>query len=244
MSKDVAVLQNQLPALTPEEEALGTGQESLSMEDMILPKLQISASKSKYMKEDSEAYIPNLKEGYIFNTLTEQIYGKEVHIVPIKNAGKNRVLFTPSFGVECKSDNAIDGGHVAPTCAECPMSKWGSAQKGNGSACTLFENMVVDVVNGDGRPRMVLVSFKKKAIEAYKKLQTFIALRVDQATGKGVPQYRGKYKLLVAKAQGESGPYDTWGIRNDGDVDLADYEAVKNDFFKMKTKNVAKGDNE
>jgi hypothetical protein len=244
MTTQVATKTNQLPALTEEEQALGTGQENLSIEDMILPKLQISASKSKYMKEDSEAYIEGLKEGYIFNTLTEQIHGKEVSIVPIKNAGKNRVLFTPSFGVECKSDNGIDGGHMSETCAECPMSKWGSAQKGSGSACTLFENMVVDVVKGDGRPQMVLVSFKKKAIEAYKKLQTFIALRVDEATGKGIPQYRGKYKLLVAKAQGESGPYDTWGIRNDGDVDVADYEAVKNDFFKMKTKSVAKGDNE
>jgi len=244
MSKDVAVLEkSQLPALTDEEKALGTGAE-ISREDLVLPKLQISAAKSKYMKEDSEAYIEGLKEGYIFNTLTEQIYGKEVYIVPIKNAGKNRVYFTTGFGVECKSDNAIDGGHLSPTCGECPMSVWGSATKGNGSACTLFENMVVDVVTGDGRPRLSLVSFKKKAIEAYKKLQTFITLREDAVTKQAIPQYRGKYKLIVAKAQGESGPYDVWGVKNAGEVDVMDYGAVKADFFKMKTKGVVREQND
>tara|TARA_R110000772_G_scaffold267971_3_gene393584 strand:+ start:20843 stop:21577 length:735 start_codon:yes stop_codon:yes gene_type:complete len=244
MSTDVAVTTSQLPALTDAEKALGTGQGEITTDDLILPKLQISAAKSKYMKEESESYIEGLKEGYIFCTLTEQIYGKEIEIVPIKNAGRNRVLFTPSFGVECKSDNAVDGGHVSPTCHTCPMAEWGSATKGSGSACTLFENMVVDVVSGDGRPRMSLVSFKKKAIETYKKLQTFITMRVDEATGGAVPQYRGKYKLIVAKANGESGPYDVWGVKNAGEVALKDFETVQRDFFKLQDKGVQLGDNE
>ena len=163
------VTKSQLPALTEEEKALGTGQGEITTDDLILPKLQISAAKSKYMKEDSEAYIEGLKEGYIFNTLTEQIYGKEVHIVPIKKAGRNRVMFTPAFGVECKSDNGINGGHLSPeSCEKCEMSQWGSATKGNGSACSLFECLVVDVVTGDGRPRMSLVWLKNMALETYK----------------------------------------------------------------------------
>lgn len=245
MTTEVAVTKSQLPALTDEEKALGTGQGEVTVDDLILPKLQISAAKSKYMKEDSEAYIEGLKEGYIFNTLTEQIYGKEVLIVPIKKAGRNRVYFTSAFGVECKSDNGINGGHLSPdSCEKCEYSKWGSGDKGTGTACTLFENMVVDVVTGDGRPRLSLVSFKKKAIEAYKKLQTFITLRVDAATQEPIPQYRGKYKLLVGKAQGASGPYDVWAVKNAGEVDVKDYETVKADFFRLQTKGVKLGDNE
>jgi hypothetical protein len=245
MTTEVAVKEQTLPALTKEELAMGTGQENVSIDDLILPKLQISASKSRYMKEGSEAYIDGLKEGYIFNNFTEQIHGKEVFIIPIKSVGKNRVLFTPSFGVECKSDNAIDGGHITPEgCDKCEFSKWGSAPEGSGSACTLFENFVVDIVNGDGRPQMVLVSFKKKAIEAYKKLQTLIGMRRDPETDADLPQYRGKYRLAVGKAQGVKGEYDLWSIKNAGFVEGADYEKVKKDFFRLKTAGVKLGDNE
>ena len=128
--------------MTAEELALGTGQEELTSDDLVLPKIQISASKSKYMKEDNAAYIPELKEGYIFNTFTEEIYGKEVLIAPIRYAGTNRVYFTPTFGVECKSDNAKTEGHLSPeSCDKCEYSKWGTAAKGPGSACTLFEKL-------------------------------------------------------------------------------------------------------
>jgi hypothetical protein len=91
---------------------------------------------------------------------------------------------------------------------------------------------------------MVLVSFKKKAIEAYKKLQTLIGMRRDPETDADLPQYRGTYRLAVGKAQGVKGEYDLWSIKNAGFVEGADYEKVKKDFFRLKTAGVKLGDNE
>ena len=102
MSKELVEKEDTLPALTEEELAMGTGQEPLGVEDLVLPKLQISAAKSKFMKEESAEYIEGLKEGYIFNTLTEEIYGKEVEVAPIRYAGKNRIYFTNIFSYKRK----------------------------------------------------------------------------------------------------------------------------------------------
>lgn len=243
MSTEVAKTET-LPALTKEELAMGTGQEELGIDDLVLPKIQISAAKSRFMKEGSDQYIDGLRDGQIFNTFSEEIYGKEILIAPIRYAGKNRVLFTPSFGVDCKSDNAIDGGHVAPLCSECEFSKWGSAIKGPGSACTLFENYVVDVLKGDGKPQMVLLSFKKKAIEAFKRFRTFIHTRKFKGTETALPMYRGAYKLYVGKAPGESGEYDLWAVKQAGDVTPKDLPATTRHFNQLTKQGVDLGGNE
>lgn len=245
MSTELATQPTNLPTMTKEQQATGSGKVGLTTDDLLLPKLQIAASKSKYMKEESDSYIEGLREGQIFNTLTEEIHGKEVLIAPIKDAGPNRVMFTPSFGVECKSDNAIDGGHISPdSCAKCEFSKWGTAQKGPGSACTLFQNYVVAVVKDDSNPQLALVSFKKKSIDAWKKLNSLIELRVDPETGVTPTEFRGRYKLGVGKAQGESGPYDIWSMKNAEWITPKDFPKVENHYEKMKDRGVVKGDNE
>ena len=245
MSKELVEKEETLPALTEEELAMGTGQEPLGAEDMTLPKLQISSHKSKYMKEDFAEYIEGLKEGYIFNTLTEEIYGKEVMVAPIRYAGKNRIYFTPSFGVECKSDNAKTGGHLSPeSCDDCQYSQWGTAQKGPGSACTLFENHVVAVLKGDKNPQLVLWSFKKKALETFKKFRTFIAMRKFKGTQTPLPMYRGGYKFFVGQAPGESGPYDVWAVRPADDVAAEDLPKTSAYYAQMTKKSVKLGDNE
>ncbi len=234
-----------LPALTPEELMMGTGQEDLGVDDLVLPKIQISAAKSRYMKEGSDQYIEGLRDGHIFNTFTEEVYGKEVLITPIRYAGKNLVLFTPSFGVECKSDNAINGGHLSPeSCDKCEMSQWGSAVKGPGTACTYFENYVVDVLKGDGKPKMVLLSFKKKAIEAFKRFRTYIHTRKFPGTETPLPMYRGAYKLYVGKAPGESGEYDLWAVKQAGDVSVEDLPATTQHFKQLTKQGVDLGGNE
>jgi hypothetical protein len=244
MSTEVATQTSTLPAMSEAEAKEGSGKRDLTTDDLLLPKLQIAASKSKFMSEGNEAYIEGLREGQIFNTLTEEVYGKEVFIAPVKDAGQNRVMFTPSFGVDCKSDNGIDGGHASPTCAECPFSKWGSAQKGPGSACTLFQNYVVDVVTGNGKPQMALVSFKKKSIETWKKLNSLIELRVDPETGTTPTEFRGRYRLGVGKANGESGQYDIWSIKNAGWIDTKDFPQVQGHYERLKTENVKKDSHE
>jgi hypothetical protein len=244
MTTEVAKKEETLPALTPEELAMGTGQEELGIDDLVLPKIQISAAKSQFMKEGSDKYIDGLKDGYIFNTFTENIYGKEVTIAPIRYAGPNRVLFTPSFGVDCKSDNAVDGGHVSPTCDSCEFSKWGSDSKGPGSACTYFENYVVDVLTGNGKPEMVLLSFKKKAIEAFKRFRTYIHTRKVKGTETPQPMYRGAYKLYVGTAPGKSGEYSLWAIKQAGAVKPKDLEATTRHFNQLTKQGVALDGNE
>jgi len=249
MSTELVETKSQLPALTEDELKLGTGQGVVPLEDLVLPRVQISAPKSKYTTPGKDAYIKGLELGQIFNTLTEQQYGKELFFVPIKYAGKNRTLFTTGLGVECRSTNGKTGGHISPdSCDACEFSQWGSAQEGNGSACTLFENFVIDVLS-KGRPEMVMVSFKKKAIDAFKLLRTFIGGRIVPGTqdnevgGTPLPMYRGKYRLGIAQANGKAGEYDLWSVKNTGEeVSVKDYAKVKADFDMHQGASFQKGE--
>jgi len=249
MSTELATTKSLLPALTKEELALGTGQGKVGLDDLVFPRVQISAPKSKYTTPGKDAYIEGLQLGQIFNTLSEQQYGKEIHFVPIKYAGRNRTLFTKGLGVECRSTNGYTGGHLSPdSCEKCQYSQWGSAEKGSGSACTLFENFLINIVNPKGRAELVMVSFKKKAIDAFKRLRTFIEARIVPGTenneegGTTQPMYRGLYRLGIGQAMGEAGEYDLWSVKNAGEVSPKDYERVKADYLKFEEASFQKGE--
>jgi hypothetical protein len=81
MSSQVAVRQELAVVDIPEGE--GTGLEGIDASDQIVPRLQIAAGTSKQVIEGSDVYIEGLRQGEVFNTVTGEIYGKEVFVVSL-----------------------------------------------------------------------------------------------------------------------------------------------------------------
>lgn len=61
-----------------------TGFEGADFESYATPFLRILQQNSPQVLEDTDNYIPDSKPGYFFNTVTNQLYGKTVNVIPVR----------------------------------------------------------------------------------------------------------------------------------------------------------------
>lgn len=59
-----------------------TGQEEVSADDLAVPRISLVQALTPARDKSSDAYIEGLEEGDVYNTLTEDIYGKEITCIP------------------------------------------------------------------------------------------------------------------------------------------------------------------
>jgi hypothetical protein len=71
-----------------------SGLEQANAKDMLLPRLALCQSNSPQRKRGNEKFIQGLDEGMMFNSLTGDIYGESVNIIPI-SLNKRAMQFRP-----------------------------------------------------------------------------------------------------------------------------------------------------
>lgn len=208
-----------------------SGLENVDASDRIIPRLQIASGNCKQLKRGSDKYMPELRDGDIFDTVSEQIYGEEILVIPVYFA-KERILFDQNFKIECRSVNAVDGGTVSPTCAECEYSKWGSGKDGVGTACLEFRNFAVMILDKDGALLgPVKIGMKSASSGAAKKWLNMIGARkIRTPEGRMVTpkMYTGVYKLRAAMQPGKKADFYTFAVSNAGDTPAVHLPEVRN----------------
>src|SRR6267142_5673038 len=118
------------------------GFENMGQGDLIVPRLGLCQELSPQRKKSKPNFIDGLKVGEFFNTVTSKNYGGTVQIIPL-TFYKSRIRFHEELGkgILCQSlDARVGVGEPGGNCATCPMSRFGSAKKGKGQACTEFYN--------------------------------------------------------------------------------------------------------
>lgn len=84
-AKEVAASSQNLPQERPSwmNNDAGRGNEGVSAEDMVIPRLAIIQDLSPQWKEGKDEYIEGAKVKSIFNTATQQLYGESMVVVPV-----------------------------------------------------------------------------------------------------------------------------------------------------------------
>ena len=59
------------------------GSENVGQEDIVIPRLEIVQALSPAMKEGDPGYIPEARAGMLMHSVTKQLYGKEVVVIPV-----------------------------------------------------------------------------------------------------------------------------------------------------------------
>ena len=145
MTKELIKVENPLAVPEHLRDIKGhEGLENVRREDLVLPRLAIAQSTSKQLKPTSPLYIEKLKMGDLFNTVTGDVYGSSVLLIPLIYTA-SRILFKDldeGGGILCRSFNGRDGGVLSPTCDTCENSKFTKDEKGQNQApaCTNFMN--------------------------------------------------------------------------------------------------------
>lgn len=78
----VAVL-NEMPDYLREKQGSARGQENVGAEDLVIPRLEVVQDLSPARKKSDPNYIEGAEEGMLYNSVTRELYGKEVLVVPV-----------------------------------------------------------------------------------------------------------------------------------------------------------------
>jgi hypothetical protein len=173
------------------------GFDAMTKEDMVLPRLGICQALSPQRQKDKPSYIQGLSEGDMFNTITGQNYGDKIELIPLTFT-KSRIYFralTEGGGILCSSSNGIDGGSLAPTCAECPNSKFGA--EGKQPVCTEFFNYPALVAS---TKEIVIVSLKSSGLKVAKQWN----MRMQMLNK---PMYVGVYSFSIVPQKSKGGDF-------------------------------------
>ena len=100
----------------------GRGSENVTHEDIVIPRLEIVQSLSPARDKNDDGYIEGAEEGHLFNTLTRNLYGESVIVVPVdffkqylvwkdrKAGGGFRGAFNTRAEAEARVEEAVEAG--------------------------------------------------------------------------------------------------------------------------------------
>lgn len=65
------------------EPSANRGSEDVGQEDLVIPRLEVIQALSPAVKDGDPGYIPDARPGMLMNSVSKQLYGKEVMVVPV-----------------------------------------------------------------------------------------------------------------------------------------------------------------
>ena len=201
------------------------GFENVTRDDVVLPRLSICQAMSPQRKKANPNFIEGLSDGDLFNTVSGQVYGTSVMLIPMLFT-KSRIYFrslAEGGGILCQSFNGVDGGAIAPICAACPNSQFEA--NGQAPACSLFMNYPVVVLP---QRELAVLSMKSTGLKVAKQWNSRMKLIGDK------PMFAGVYKLVVVEQSSTKGNFFSPTISFNRFVDADEFQFVTELFTNLK----------
>lgn len=198
--KTDAVAKRESTALAlPDYAQTGTrrGSESITTEDLVMPRLALAQSLSPEVEDGNPKFIEGLKVGDAFNTLTGEVYGKEPLDVVIVRVD------TPRYIEFDESRNIVDF-NVAP---DDPRTRFGA--DGEKPVATKFMEYVA-LLGDENEP--IALSFKGSGLKTARQLNGLIKFR-------NADSYASVFELTPTKQKNDKGTFYTFAVRLAGNAD-------------------------
>lgn len=149
------------------------GTEGMGQNDLIMPRLSIAQSLSPQLKKQNENFIEGLAVGDMFNTMSGEVYGTEIKVVPL--------FFFTSF-IEFKPIS--EGGGVIKmyqSIVDVPPADLQFTQDAVSGEqvrpkVTEFKNWMSLIIQEGRKPEPVIISFKSSGLKDCKKWNSFIRM--------------------------------------------------------------------
>jgi hypothetical protein len=131
------------------------GAENIENGDYLMPRLAVCGKQTPQFDENHERHIPDLKLGQFFNSISGEIFGSTIYVVPLIE-GKSRVKNRPydeSGPPYCMSVDGKHGeGDPGGDCHKCEFRLFtpGTNGKNDKPKCTEIFNYVVLVMPANG----------------------------------------------------------------------------------------------
>lgn len=191
------------------------GNENVTSDDVIVPRIALSQANSFELKKGHAKYMPGLEAGQFFNTATKEIYGEEMLVINV-HYFKSRIRWNGKeigSGMLCRSDDAVNGvGDPGGVCAKCEYAKFNTEEEDSRPSCMMFMNFPCLVVPKGGAidpAGIVIYSMKSISLRTGKQWNTLVNIR-------NTDRFKGMYKLKVVEDHRASGDSFQPAIENAG----------------------------
>lgn len=77
------IISTEMPSWLANQQGPARGMEEVTANDVIIPRIELVQSLSPARDKTSAAYIQGAEEGSLFNNVTRDLYGSEVHVIPV-----------------------------------------------------------------------------------------------------------------------------------------------------------------
>lgn len=143
------------------------GKENVTKDDLMIPRLCVANALSPERKKGNEKYIQGLEDGQLFNSVTKEIYGDKVEVVPLFFF-RHFIHFKPldeGGGIVAQYNKAED----------VPRQdlEWHGTDK---PVVTEFKNRMCAVRAKDGSWMPIVVSFKSTGLKFARQWNSLINL--------------------------------------------------------------------
>lgn len=202
-----ALVTSELPSFLQTVESQ-RGSEDVSMNDIILPRLDVLQALSPQIKKKDPKYIEGAEQGVIFNTVSGELYGDSITFIPVK--------FQREFIVWKDRDSG--GGYNG----SFPTEEEALAEIRNLENPDLYEAIETHVhfillVREDGKTEEAVLSLSKSKRKVSRKLNTLVQMVP-------VDRFARMYKLSAVEATGPKGDYYSFDVSPIGYVNEALYK--------------------
>lgn len=222
MTNDLAVRGNTtletIPDYLKADAGNRDGKEGVGQSDLLVPRLSLAQAMTPELKKSNENYNPGLEEGLFFNSVTGEIYGDAVTVIPLH--------FFKNF-IEFKTKEEGGGVRRVYGMGEFPPASDLLFNNGVKPLCTEFKNRMSLILKEDGNVQPIVVSFKSTGLKAAKQWNYLIA-------EKNLPAYAYTYRLTSKSKVGRTGdPYQIVTVSRGNFTPAALYESAKQYFAAL-----------
>lgn len=222
-TKDVAVVEKKLPALASMyEQDVGAGFENADRDSYSIPYISILQSGSPQVKKSDGAYIKGAEEGFLFNSVSQEIISGEtgLHVIP--------AYFTRRFVEWIPRETGGGGGLVGEHLPSDPVLSTATRDSKN-QLVLPNGNLLVDtrthyvlVVGKDGEsftPALISMSSTqvKKSRQWMTRMES-IKFKNNQGALFTPPMFSHMYHLTTIPESNDKGAWFGWKIETIGPV--------------------------
>ncbi|WP_293319140.1 hypothetical protein [Phenylobacterium sp.] len=194
----------------------GKGLENITNDDITIPRLAIIQSGSPQRKKKDEKYIEGAEEGNIFNTVTNELYGHGIVVIPC-GYRKSYVEWVP---------REKGGGLVAVHDIKPEGSKTDSSTR----KTFLGENQIVDtaehfvLVKKDKSYEPAVLTMTSSNLSVSRKWNTLLKMKRINVKGQTVetPSFMYEFRLSTVEAENDLGNWHKYKIEEIGQIESKD----------------------
>lgn len=191
------------------------GKEGVGQGDLLIPRLKLAQNLSNEMKKSNENYNPDLEEGNFFNSVTGEIYGENVTIIPLHFF--NEYI---EFDDNRKPIKFYQRG-------ELPPAQDLAMVDGKKPKCTTFKCRMSLILKDDGSVDPIVVSFKYVGKKTPTNKWNYLI------SEKNLPAYAYTYNLQSMVVSNDKGEWAGGKFTRGDFTPAALYESAKQYFAAL-----------